>query len=318
MPCPCGCSKGKQKCKCSKRCAGCGCGGPTTITTPIQLISRDDENKSMGGCCKEKRMRRRRGGDATKATDVAENASIEAQMTSLWDSHGFLTYLVLITAVKNNNASDPTEFDAYVNKLMENQDNIGWMFNRKFGKDMADLIANKLREHIDIAKQIVGLLNDAIKPISSVSSVLGLDALFVKWDNNAKEIGDKLGELDDKSISGPGFSKDKWKMHMLNHLELLKPIVLNYVNGSYTDAAALIPKYIKQIREMAVMMAKLVSGPSVKIFTILPGRSLSSVFYSQPPLKRVRPMVIYNKLPAPTYIPVVNSGYPVYPYRRFL
>jgi len=194
---------------------------------------------------------RRRGGSSRVGGAISpptslpgDMSSMESKMVALWDDHATFTYLVLV-----GKANKLPETDAYRQRLLANQDQIGYLFLPKFGANAANSVASLLREHISIADQVI----DAVGKNN-------FNEVNARWISNAEEIGAALFDLQSKG--GPYLmSKDSWMNEMKEHLKRLTVIVSAYLTpDGKANAAAAVDPYIEHIRHLAMALAKLVSG----------------------------------------------------------
>lgn len=275
--CACGCDRAGGGCNCGPRCKGCKCfhlkrqqdtilfGGnatPFPCRRPRHAANRrtgggflnwlwgaEGENETTKGIVARRDRRGRSGGAVTAPTDIpAEITSMEGKMLALWDDHGYWTRMVVMAKVSKLTTE---ETSGYVERLLQNQDQIAYYFVPRFGRDAAESVSKLLREHIALAAQLVDAL---------AGSGGNADEIKTSWFNNAEQIGSALYDLQNKfGGSAPGLSKSQWISEMKMHLELLTTLVGAYVGGKFQDALIATDPYMKHIRHLAVAISKLVS-----------------------------------------------------------
>lgn len=228
--CACGCGHSSKACHCGPSCPGCKCHHR-----------------------KKKKQYSRRGGaevNPAPAPDIPiDMRSIESKMISVWDDHGYYTGLVLLAKA---NKFSPAETNALVERLLDNQNHIAYLFMPKFNRTDADRIAQKLQEHIGLAGELI----DALMVDKNSSESAAAD---VKWKQNADEIGSALYKLQNRF--GPYLmSENGWKNQMQMHLQHLTKVVGAYLGGDRVQALKDMNPYIAHIRQLAMALAKLVSG----------------------------------------------------------
>ncbi len=179
-------------------------------------------------------------------------------MLQLWMEHAAFTLVVLLAKVHNL----PTEA-AFVQRLLSNQDNIGYLFVPKFGLEVGNKVAALLREHIAIAGQIIDSLIGRPAPADTAT-------LQSKWAANGWEIADALYGL---QAVGGNYVADRtaWRRHMTygrkpgeldvanggGHLDILTRLVAGYVKADYAEAMKHLDPYLRQAAQMAVHIASL-------------------------------------------------------------
>lgn len=198
----------------------------------------------MCDCGKGRRLKRRLGGGVAAAPDVSSTEGPEKQMLALWDDHAYYTKLVLLGKV----SLSQEETNVYVQRLLANQDHIGYMFLPKFGLTAADTVAKLLRTHIALAGDLIDALKSGSKQASYYKQ---------QWYENADQVGAALFGLQLQTASrGP--TKEQWQAEMRQHLDLLTVIVGHSIARRHLDAQLATEPYVKHIRHLARQLATLV------------------------------------------------------------
>lgn len=191
-----------------------------------------------------------------KFPSIYRKLGLESRALQLWLEHGALTHMVLVAKVNNAKAE---EEKALVERLLRNQDEIAMLFIPKFGRKVAMLVADLLREHIDIAAKIIDSLIGRLPATETA-------ALIQRWGENGQEIMDALYKLDRNFMA-----KEEWRMHMsydkrrigvpgtFGHLDILSRHVQNYIRDR---SLAEFDAYLAQIGKMAKHITQLVDSNS--------------------------------------------------------
>src|SRR5579871_21915 len=116
-----------------------------------------NESESSTSARKTVASRRLRSAGADGNVEPAKDlpiqvTSTESKMLALWDDHAYYTILVLLGLT----TPLPDQQTAiFVTRLMQNQDNIGYLFVPRFGKDAANKVAGLLKVHIELAAKVI-------------------------------------------------------------------------------------------------------------------------------------------------------------------
>ena len=220
-----------------------------------------NESESSTSARKTVASRRLRSAGADGNVEPAKDlpiqvTSTESKMLALWDDHAYYTILVLLGLT----TPLPDQQTAiFVTRLMQNQDNIGYLFVPRFGKDAANKVAGLLKVHIELAAKVIRANLPSTEGASS-------EKASEEWDKNATQIGEALYGLQQKT--GRLFpTKQQWIDTMIKHLRTLTAVVTAQIRKEFAEMAKSTEPYVAHVRHLAMDLAKLVSGPPVGLTT---------------------------------------------------
>jgi len=141
---------------------------------------------------------------ATTTAIPCNESTVKLQMTQskLWANHVFLTRNFIITDI--NSLKDK---EAVLQRLLQNQDDIGNSFKPYYGENAGNTLAKLLREHIILAGQVV----DAAK----TNNKANLEKYNALWYKNADNIARFLSRLN------PNWSYETVKDIYFTHLKFV-------------------------------------------------------------------------------------------------
>ena len=102
-------------------------------------------------------------------------AELKTAMRKLWEDHITYTRNYIISAL-----ADLPDQDAVAKRLLKNQDDIGDAIKPYYGNDAGTKLSSLLRDHINIATEVVKAAKSGEKE--------PLNAAQKKWSDNGKEI----------------------------------------------------------------------------------------------------------------------------------
>lgn len=191
----------------------------SNICAKTQDQDKKDIMVTMTSCCKEKCV-------------------LEAAMRKLWEDHITYTRNYIISALANLPDSDEI-----VNRLMQNQDDIGKAIAPYYGKEASAKLASLLRDHIKIASEVVAAAKEGNKAT--------LKDVQQKWHVNADEITSFL------SSANPNWSKKDLTNMLYKHLDFTTNEVVARLNKTWkSDIAA----YDKGHAHMLMFSDMLIDG----------------------------------------------------------
>ncbi|MGG3927369.1 hypothetical protein ABET51_15485 [Metabacillus fastidiosus] len=140
----------------------------------------------------------------TTTTIPCNQSTVKLQMeqSKLWIDHVFLTRNFIISDI--NNLKDK---EAVLQRLLQNQDDIGNSIKPYYGKKAGNTLAKLLREHIILAGQVL----DAAK----TNNKANLDKYNKLWYKNADDIARFLNSLN------PNWSYETLKDMLYTHLKFV-------------------------------------------------------------------------------------------------
>jgi len=105
----------------------------------------------------------------------ATKIQLQTIMNKLWIEHVMWTRLYMLSSLYNIGSSNIT-----ADRLMQNQSDIGKSIGVFYGNDNGDKLTKLLKEHINIAVQIIHALKTGDQQAN--------DTLTIQWKNNAVDI----------------------------------------------------------------------------------------------------------------------------------
>jgi hypothetical protein len=179
-----------------------------------------------------------------EAKDKSDAQAFHDAMRKLWEDHITWTRLTIVSLSNGLPDTDPT-----VQRLLQNQTDIGNAIKPYYGDAAGDQLTALLRDHILIAAEI-------IQAAKSGDTAAQNDAI-ARWYANADDISIFLNS------ANPSFwPLDEMKDMMREHLDLTLQEAVSYLTG---DHAASIAAY-DQIHLQALEMADMLSDGIVRQF----------------------------------------------------
>ena len=168
---------------------------------------------------------------------------LKTDMQKVWIDHTIWTRSYIVSAISNR----PDQQDV-LNRLLQNQQDIGKLIKPYYGEAAGNKLADLLREHILIAGKIV-----AAAKAGNQADVKKLEA---DWHRNADDISKFL------SAANPNWQFKALQDMLYAHLQLITEIVLNCLKGDWkADIAATDKNEIHMIH-----LADILTGGIVKQF----------------------------------------------------
>ena len=180
-------------------------------------------------------------------------------MRKLWEDHITWTRLTIVSLSNGLADTDPT-----VQRLLQNQDDIGDAIKPFYGDAAGEQLSALLRDHILIAAEI-------IQAAKNGDTAAQNDAI-ARWYANADDIAVFLNTANPKN-----WPLDEMKAMMKEHLDLTLQEAVAYLHGDYP---ASVTAY-DQIHLQALDMADMLSTGIVRQFS-----------------KRFKSVSVYNNRPA--------------------
>jgi hypothetical protein len=175
-------------------------------------------------------------------TRVEAKAKTDAQalhdaMRKLWEDHITWTRLVIVSI-----ANDLPDTQATVDRLLQNQADIGNAIKPFYGEAAGDQLTALLRDHILIAAEIL----QAAKNDDTAAQNNAID----RWYANADAIAEFLHAANPEQ-----WPLDEMKMMMHEHLDLTLQEAVTYLQGDHAASVAAYDQIHIQILEMADMLS---------------------------------------------------------------
>jgi hypothetical protein len=179
-------------------------------------------------------------------TPAQARAKMDAQtfhdaMRKLWEDHITWTRMVIVGFLADPDATLP-DLQASVDRLLQNQIDIGNAIKPFYGDAAGDQLTELLRQHILIAAEI---LQDA-----KARDTDAFNDASARWYANADEIAVFLN-----SANPEYWPLDKMKEMMHAHLDLTLQEAATYLNGDYTGSVAAYEQVHLEILEMADLLS---------------------------------------------------------------
>ncbi len=185
---------------------------------------------SMESCSKE---------HTNSAMESSTFLTLKTDMRSLWSDHMQWTY-----ATVDAFFHEPDQVNAKLNRLLQNQKDIGAAIVPYYGQEAGDHLAQLLTTHI---QQAVPVLNAAKSGNQS-----DLDKALSDWYANAREIADYLSEANPKY-----WMKSDMESMMKEHISTTVTYSVDLLKGDYEQS---IIDYEKAADHMAMMADMLAEG----------------------------------------------------------
>jgi len=143
-----------------------------------------------------------------------KEVELKFEMQKAWIDHTIWTRSYIVSAISN------LPDQKYVlQRLLQNQQDIGNIIKPFYGEGAGDKLAELLREHIMIAGQIV----EAAKT-NNEAEVKRLNEV---WHKNADDIAKFL------SVANPNWTFEELQKHLYTHLEYINIIVVSCLKGDW-------------------------------------------------------------------------------------
>ena len=175
-------------------------------------------------------------------TRVEAKPKMDAQvfhdaMRKLWEDHITWTRLVIVSI-----ANDLPDTQATVDRLLQNQADIGNAIKPFYGDEAGDQLTALLRDHILIAAEIL----QAAKAGDTAAQNDAID----RWYADADAIAEFL-----HAANPDQWPLDEMKMMMHEHLDLTLQEAVAYLQGNHTASVAAYDQIHIQILGMADMLS---------------------------------------------------------------
>jgi len=179
-----------------------------------------------------------------EAKAKTDDQALHDAMRKLWEDHITWTRLVIVSLANDLPDSGPT-----VQRLLQNQDDIGDAIKPFYGEAAGEQLSALLRDHITIAAEILQAAKN--------NDTTALNDAIARWYANADDIAVFLN-----SANPENWPLDEMKAMMREHLDLTLQEAVAYLHG---DHAASIAAY-DQIHFQALHMADMLSEGILKQF----------------------------------------------------
>jgi hypothetical protein len=176
-------------------------------------------------------------------TTAQARAKMDAQefhdtMRKLWEDHITWTRLVIVGVFE-----DSPGLDASVQRLLQNQVDIGNAIKPFYGEDAGNQLTALLTDHILIAAEIL--------QAAKAGDTAALDDAIERWYANANQIARFLHRLNPQH-----WPLKEMRAMMREHLDLTLEEAVAYLNGDYEASVAAYDAVHLQALEMADMLSE--------------------------------------------------------------
>jgi hypothetical protein len=172
-----------------------------------------------------------------EAKAKTDNQAFHDAMRKLWEDHITWTRLVIVSLANDLPDTGPT-----VQRLLQNQDNIGDAIKPFYGDAAGEQFSTLLRDHILIAAEII---QDA-----KAGDTTAMNDAIARWYANADDIAVFLNSANPKN-----WPLDEMKAMMREHLDLTLQEAVAYLHGDYPASIAAYDQIHLQALDMADMLS---------------------------------------------------------------
>ena len=172
--------------------------------------------------------------DAAAASRTNRTAFHDA-MRMLWEDHIVWTRMAVISIV-----DDRPDKDFAVDRLLQNQDDIGGAIKPFYGEDAGNALTALLREHIVGAADL----------LVAAKTGVGFEAAREAWYANGAEIGAFLADANPRN-----WDRAEMEAMMADHLDLTLAEAVARLQGDYDADIAAYDEIHVQILHMADMLS---------------------------------------------------------------
>lgn len=154
----------------------------------------------------------------TKISPKSNYLALNQAMRKLWSDHMHWT-LATVDAFFN----EPGQLETKLNRLLENQKQIGAAIVPYYGQAAGDKLAKLLTEHIELAVPVL--------KAAQANDKSSLDAALANWYKNANEIADFLSAANPKNWPESA-TEPALKMHITHTTQY----AVNILKGEYSSS----------------------------------------------------------------------------------
>ena len=173
-----------------------------------------------------------------QAKDKLNRQAFHDDMRKLWEDHITWTRLVIIGVFE-----DSPGLDSSVQRLLQNQVDIGDAIKPFYGEEAGEQLTALLTDHILIAAEIL--------QAAKVGDTDALEDAVERWYANADDIAEFLNAANPKH-----WPLEEMKAMMREHLDLTLQEAVAYLEGDYESSIAAYDMVHLQALEMADMLSK--------------------------------------------------------------
>ena len=159
-------------------------------------------------------------------------------MRKLWEDHITWTRMVIVSTFADLPDQGPT-----VQRLLQNQEDIGDAIKPFYGDAAGEQLSALLRDHILIAAEILQAAEDG--------NAAALEDAIERWYANADDIAEFL-----HAANPDNWPLEEMRAMMREHLDLTLQEAVAYLNGDYAASIDFYDKVHIQALEMADMLSE--------------------------------------------------------------
>jgi hypothetical protein len=159
-------------------------------------------------------------------------------MRKLWEDHITWTRLVIVSIANDLPDQGPT-----VQRLLQNQEDIGDAIKPFYGDAAGEQLSALLRDHILIAAEILQAAKN--------NDTAALEDAIARWYANADDIAEFLNEANPEN-----WPLEEMRSMMREHLDLTLQEAVAYLNGDHAASVAAYDRIHNQALEMADMLSE--------------------------------------------------------------
>jgi hypothetical protein len=179
-----------------------------------------------------------------KVSSKSNYLALNQAMRKLWSDHMHWT-LATVDAFFN----EPRQLETKLNRLLENQKQIGAAIVPYYGQAAGDKLAMLLTEHIELAVPVL--------KAAQASDKTSLDVALANWYKNAKEIADFLSAANPKNWPRSA-TEPALKMHITHTTQY----AVNILKGEYGPSI----KGFEEALDHMLMLADILTDGIAKQF----------------------------------------------------
>lgn len=169
-------------------------------------------------------------------------------MRKLWEDHITWTRMVIVSTFADLPDQGPT-----VQRLLQNQDDIGDAIKPFYGEAAGEQLSDLLRDHILIAAEIL--------QAAKIGDTAALNDAIERWYANADEIAEFLNAANPEN-----WPLEEVRAMLRAHLDLTLEEAVAYLNGDYEASIASYDQVHFQALEMADMLSEGIIRQFPKMF----------------------------------------------------
>ena len=177
-------------------------------------------------------------GMVAEAKPKVDAQAFHDAMRKLWEDHITWTRMVIVSTFADLPDQGPT-----VQRLLQNQEDIGDAIKPFYGDAAGEQLSALLRDHILIAAKILQAAED--------EDAAALEDAIERWYANADDIAEFLNAANPEN-----WPLEEMRAMMREHLDLTLQEAVTYLNGDYPGSIAFYDQVHIQALEMADMLSE--------------------------------------------------------------